>query len=87
MYLRVDVQHVPPIVEVCDPEDFTRFKVVVVTPTHTWVDPRSLTELAGRAGDAAWEDKLGRMISYAQTKGWLDGQGRLRAHVEPEPAP
>lgn len=82
MYLRVDTQHVPPTVEVCDQEDFTNFKVVVTTATHAWVDPRSLTELAGRASDTAWQDKLGRMISYAETKGWLDAQGHVRAHVE-----
>lgn len=82
MYLRIDPRTTPPLVEVAEPDDFTSFKVVVVTPSHSWVDPADLTELAGRADDQDWQQKLAGMISYAESKGWLDEQGRIRAHVE-----
>lgn len=82
MYLRIDTQVTPPAVDIVEPEDFTAFKVVVVTPPHSWVDPAELAGLAGRADDADWLEKLAAMISYAGTKGWLDEQGRIRAHVE-----
>lgn len=82
MYLRIDTGTTPPLVEVVEPEDFTSFKVVVVTASHSWVDPADLTALAGRSDDADWQQKLAGMISYAGTKGWLDEQGRIRAHVE-----
>ena len=82
MYLRVDTRSTPPHVELCEPEDFTAFKVVVVTAAHSWVDPSDLAELAGRSGDAEWQQKLTGMIGYAQSKGWIDEAGRIRAHVE-----
>jgi hypothetical protein len=85
MYLRIDTSVIPPLVEVVEPDDFTSFKVVVGTTSHTWVDPSGLAALAGRAGDADWQDKLDGMVGYAETKGWLDEQGRLRAHVEHAP--
>ena len=82
MYLRVDTTSTPPSVEVVEPDDFTSFKVVVVTPSHSWVDPAGLAALAGRAGDPEWEHNLAGMVGYAESKGWLDEQGRIRAHVE-----
>lgn len=82
MYLRVDTRQVPPTIEVCDEGDFSGFKLVVVTSTHAWVPPDALTELAGRADDHAWKDKLAAMISYAERRGWTDDHGRIRAHVE-----
>lgn len=82
MYLRIDPGIIPPLVEVVEPEDFSTFKVVVVTPSHSWVDPADLTVLAGRADDPDWQQKLAGMISYADSKGWLDERGRIRAHVD-----
>lgn len=82
MYLRIDPRIIPPHVEVVEPEDFSTFKVVVVTPSHSWVDPADLTALAGRADDPDWQQKLAGMISYADSKGWLDERGRIRAHVD-----
>ncbi|MCV7356647.1 hypothetical protein [Mycolicibacterium fluoranthenivorans] len=84
MYLRVDTRTTPPDVQVCEPEDFTAFKVVVVTAAHSWVDPADLSELAGRGGDAEWQQKLAAMIDFARSKGWTDESGRIRAHIEPE---
>lgn len=82
MILRIDTHTTPPLVEVTEPDDFTSFKVVVLMSTHSWVDPGDLTELAGRTDDPDWQQKLAGMISYAESKGWLDEQGRIRAHVE-----
>lgn len=82
MYLRVDTRTTPPAVQVCEPEDFTAFKVVVVTAAHSWVDPADLGELAGRGGDAQWQQKLAAMIDLARSKGWTDENGRIRAHIE-----
>ena len=82
MYLRIDPSTTPPLVEVVEPEDFTAFKVVVVTAAHSWVDPADLTALAGRADDPDWQQKLAGMISYADSKVWLDERGRIRAHVD-----
>jgi hypothetical protein len=82
MYLRIDTRTTPPLVEVMEPDDFTSFKVVVLTPSHSWVEPGGLAALAGRADDPDWQQKLAGMISYAESKGWLDEQGRIRAHVE-----
>lgn len=82
MYLRVDTRATPPLVEVVEPDDFSAFKVVIVTSSHSWVEPNELAALAGRADDPDWQRQLAGMMSYAQSKGWLDEQGRIRAHVE-----
>lgn len=84
MYLRIDTRVIPPLVEVIEPDDFTSFKVVVRTSSHSWVDPGGLAALAGRAGDIEWQEQLAGMVAYAGTKGWLDDEGRIRAHVEVE---
>lgn len=82
MYLRVDIGKVPPVVELCEQEDFTAFKVCVAAPSHAWVEPAELTAVAGRLDDAAWQRRLDDMISHARTNGWLDDRGRIRAHLE-----
>lgn len=82
MYLRIDPRTIPPLVEVVEPEDFTSFTVVVVRPSHSWVDPADLTALAGRTEDPEWQQKLAGMVTYADSQGWLDKRGRIRAHVE-----
>lgn len=82
MFLHIDTSTTPPLIEVVDPDDFTAFKVVVATASHSWVSPDDLTELAGRADDPDWQRKLAGMITYADSKGWLDEHGRIRAHVE-----
>ena len=82
MQIRIDVGHVPPLVEVGEPEDFSRFGVVVTLPSHAWIDPDVLAALAGRSADPAWREELAGMVRYAGSKGWLDAQGRIRAHVD-----
>lgn len=84
MYLHIDARQVPPAVKLRDSNDFTSLKAVVVTPSHLWLDPAALTELADRTEDEAWQAQLARMVGYAESKGWCDKHGRVRAHVEVE---
>ncbi len=82
VYVHVDVSQVPPVVELRDLEDFTRFSVVVAAPAYAWVDPDGLAELGGRSEDAAWRRQLAGMVRFADSLGWFDERGRVRAHVE-----
>lgn len=82
MYLHIDPTHVPPVVEVREPDDFTAFKMVIEVPEHAWVEPAFLTELAGRCDDEQWRQDLAGMLAHAKSKGWCDDAGRVRAHVE-----
>jgi hypothetical protein len=82
LQIEVDVTQVPPDVRLTEPEDFSRFSVVVVAPPHAWIHPDALIELAGRAGDRAWQDALAGMVGFADSHGWVDAAGRVRAHVE-----
>jgi hypothetical protein len=41
-----------------------------------------ITDLAGRAEDGAWQERLADMVAYASSRGWVDGRGAVRAHVE-----
>jgi hypothetical protein len=36
----------------------------------------------GRSLDAAWDEAFAGMLAYAATKGWIDDDGAVRAHVE-----
>ena len=48
---------------------------------HVRLSPSVLRFLSSHAGSAEWEAKFDAMISYAASKGWLDEQGRVRAHL------
>jgi hypothetical protein len=49
---------------------------------HVFVERDRLVELAGdRATDPTWLESLDQMLSYAEKHGWVDGAGRVRAHV------
>ncbi len=52
---------------------------------HIWVEPSILRFLSGYAGDGDWEKHFTGMLTYAQVKGWLDEQGRVRAHLVDAP--
>lgn len=81
MYVQIDLAPLPPSVALKDPEDFTGFSVQVAVPPHIWVKPDMLVALAGRGDDPAWRAELAAMTTYAASKGWVDGDGRIRAHV------
>jgi NAD(P)-dependent dehydrogenase (short-subunit alcohol dehydrogenase family) len=48
---------------------------------HVRLAPAVLRFLSGHAGEAEWEANFDAMIGYAASKGWLDAQGRVRAHL------
>lgn len=54
---------------------------------HVWLSPDVLRFLSGLAGDDAWERGLRGMLAYAAGKGWLDADGRVRAHLVMAPPP
>lgn len=50
---------------------------------HVFVSKAALTKLAGSLGqDRDWQSSLAQMVAYATSKGWVDDQGRIRAHIE-----
>lgn len=50
---------------------------------HLFVGGGKLRCLAGdRAISPSWLEGFEAMVSYAESKGWVDGEGRVRAHVE-----
>ena len=49
---------------------------------HLFVEPDWLRRQAGSlADDAGWQRNFAGMVEFARSKGWLDDQGRIRAHV------
>ena len=78
-----------------DPDDFKSFSVEAEPgaalstlgraddTTHVFISPTTLQALpGGRPDDAEWTASLAAMIAYAQSKGWTDGAGAIRAHVD-----
>jgi hypothetical protein len=50
-----------------------------------YLDREELARLAGpKATDEAWRSQFDAMVAYASTKGWVDQEGRIQAHVERE---
>ncbi len=47
-----------------------------------WVCPDALRRLAPRGEDAGWQQGFARMVAFAETRGWVDQAGRVRAHIE-----
>jgi hypothetical protein len=55
---------------------------------HLFIARGALRSLAGeRAVSAVWMEGFDAMIGYAESKGWVDAEGRVRAHVEWAGAP
>jgi hypothetical protein len=80
----VDLTAVPPTISLLEPDDLTSFSVRA-RGEHAFVDRGTLIALAGeRANDAAWLERLDKMLAYAASKGWADESGRTRAHIEYE---
>ncbi len=55
---------------------------------HVFVDP---TWVRSQGGDVArtshWQEQWGAMVEFASDRGWVDGEGRVRAHVVVGDAP
>lgn len=47
-----------------------------------WVCPAALRRLAPRGEDAAWQQGFAGMVAFAETRGWVDEAGRVRAHID-----
>jgi hypothetical protein len=53
---------------------------------HIVVDPSALRALAGPAADERWEHGFAGMCTYAAGKGWVESDGGVLAHIEPDGA-
>jgi hypothetical protein len=50
---------------------------------HVLVDVTALRALAGERGrDRDWLASLDAMVDHARTRGWTDGGGAIRGHVQ-----
>lgn len=82
MRVAFNCSQVPAVATLEDADNFTAFDVVIERPEHVWISREQLIELAGaRADDARWCEQLDAMVDFATSKGWVDGSGRIRAHV------
>lgn len=60
----------------------------VVGDDHLAVDPDLLVRLAAPHSDGSdWTARFADMLDFARVKGWVDGNGRIRVHVEHEGRP
>ena len=49
---------------------------------HVWLDIPLLKALSPLAADASWADGFDGVMTYAASKGWIDGAGtHVRAHI------
>jgi hypothetical protein len=49
---------------------------------HAWIEQETVRTLAeGRVADD-WDDRFDAMLEYASSKGWVDEEGRVQAHIE-----
>ena len=49
---------------------------------HVVVDPAVLRDLAGPAAGPDWDEGFASMTAYAATKGWVEDDGGVLAHIE-----
>jgi hypothetical protein len=49
---------------------------------HVWLDGAAVKRLAGADAGEKWHADFDNMVGYAQSKGWTDDAGRIRAHIE-----
>jgi len=49
---------------------------------HVVVDPIALRALAGAAATPEWDDGLAAMVAYATSRGWVEPDGGIVAHIE-----
>ena len=82
MRLEIDLSTVPTTTELLDPDDLKSLKVVVRQADHAFIAREELLRLAGgRADDPVWRTEFNAMVDYAESKGWTDEDGAIRAHV------
>lgn len=49
---------------------------------HVVVDPVALRALAGTAATEQWDEGFAAMVAYAASKGWVEADGGILAHIE-----
>jgi hypothetical protein len=54
----------------------------VVEGEHVYFDAEAVKGLAGERASGEWGVGFDRMVEFARSKGWVDGAGRVRAHIE-----
>lgn len=54
---------------------------------HAWVRPDAVRAMAPHGGRADWEQGFAAMVGFAAKHGWVDAEGRIRAHIEVAAAP
>lgn len=57
-------------------------EMLSIEADRAWIDEGSLRRIAGLADQRDWQAGLSAMIAYAARNGWVDAQGRIRAHIE-----
>jgi len=63
-------------------DDAKRIGIELDGDDHMWLAEPFLRELVSRRDDAVWAAQFRDMISNAARYGWVDEQGRVRAHIE-----
>lgn len=82
MKINIDLNSIPPKIVMSNPDDFKNFKIVVQSTGHSRVPISVIKDLAGNhARDPDWQNRLARMLEYAQQHGFKDERG-IRAHIE-----
>jgi hypothetical protein len=60
-----------------------RYGVLDGAGEHAFLEADALPRLAGDlAADPDWRSRYEAMLAFAGSQGWVDDQGRVRAHVE-----
>ncbi|MEW5422274.1 flavin reductase family protein [Amorphus sp. 3PC139-8] len=49
---------------------------------HAWVRPDTVRAMSPLGDRAEWEEGFAAMVSFAAKHGWVDAEGRIRAHIE-----
>jgi hypothetical protein len=82
MYFEIDLTTVPPSVVLQEPDDFTRFDVVVPKVENAFVAESEVRRLAGaKAEDPEWQAGFKGMLDYAESHDWIGEDGAIQAHV------
>jgi hypothetical protein len=82
LYFEIDLTTVPPSAVLREPEDFSRFDVVVPEVENAFVDEAEVRRLAGLLGeDPKWQEGLKGMLAYAGSHGWIGEDGSIQAHI------
>jgi hypothetical protein len=81
--LHVEVPVGTDAVTLASPSALGQLGFVAANGTYAWLDREALREAVAPVDRSAdWETSFNGMIVFAESKGWVDDMGRLRAHIE-----